>query len=56
MTMTMLMLMTMRSSVALRLMEEYLRFFSKRARGECFFLQQTTSETTENRDSNLIVK
>ena len=23
---------------------------------ECFFLQQTTSETTENRDSNLIVK
>jgi len=38
MTMAMLMLMTMRSSVALRLMEEYLRFFSKRAgKGSVFF-------------------
>jgi len=37
MTMAMLMLMTMRSSVALRLMEEYLRFFSKRAWGSVFF-------------------
>jgi len=34
MTMAMLMLMTMRSSVALRLMEEYLRFFITRAFGK----------------------
>ena len=56
--MAMLMLMTMRSSVALRLMEEYLRFFIH-APGEgnvCFFCSKQQGETTENRDSANLIK